>query len=167
MSLSLSFSFSLICRCCGLLFIDSCEGSKSQVGLSQHFLVLHLFKFTEIIFIDHQTGNRTYFKRRTLVPITATGNYGKSGDLYGFWDGVGVDNAFSYQLLIYDDPFFTGFFISGYKGCYKVCNSWCLDQVSPYFRTASTDSNFNGVAFNSNGHHPNRVNNRLISVGLR
>lgn len=126
-----------------------------------------MFKFTEIIFIDHQTGNRAYFKRQTLAPITAAGNYGKSGDSYGSWGGVGVDNSFSYQLLICDDPFFTGFFISGYNDCYKVCNSWCLDQVSPYFRTASSDSNYEGVAFNTNGHHPNLVNNRLISVGLR
>lgn len=102
------------------------------------------------------------------MSITAAGNYGNAGDANGLWDGVGVDNAYPYQLLICDDPFFTGFFVSGYTGnCSKVCNGWCSDTASRYFRTASTNPSYNGVAFNMNGHPPNVVSNKLMSVGLR
>lgn len=86
----------------------------------------------------------------------------------GLWDGVGTNTNFNYQLLVCDHSFYSGFFVSGLTGnCYKQCNSWCGDTSSPYFRTASTSSSYNGVAFNTNGHSPNRVSNRLISVGLR
>ncbi|KAL9972060.1 hypothetical protein ACROYT_G018299 [Oculina patagonica] len=124
--------------------------------------------FTEIIFIDHQTGNKAYFKRQASQSITSAENYGNAAGTYGLWDGVGADNAFSYQLLICDHWFYSGFFVSGYTGnCYKLCYSWCMDQSSPYFRSASTDWDFRGVAFNINGHRPNVVGNRLKSVGLR
>ena len=129
---------------------------------------LSLFKFTEIIFIDHQTGDKKYFKRSDLVSIAASGRWLNAGDANGLWVGVGVDNAYSYQLLICDDPFFSGFFISGYTdNCFKLCNSWCGDRASPYFRTASSDPYYKGVAFNTNGHHPNVMSNRLMSAGLR
>ncbi|KAL9976785.1 hypothetical protein ACROYT_G014118 [Oculina patagonica] len=125
--------------------------------------------FSEIMFVDHQTGKKVYFKRRTKTPrLTAASNYGNVAGTYGLWDGVGTNNAYSYQLLICDTSFYTGFFVSGYTGnCYKQCNSWCGDKASPYFRTASTSASYKGVAFNTNGHHPNIPGNRLISVGLR
>lgn len=81
------------------------------------------------------------------------------------WDGFGTSNSFSYQLLICDDPFYSGFLVSGYTECYKQCNNWCADYSSPYFRTASNDSKYEGVAFNTNGAYS--LNNSLISVGLR
>ena len=119
------------------------------------------------MFVDHQSGSKAYFKRQTNQPITAADNYGNAAAA-GLWDGVGTVNAYSYQLLICDDPFYSGFFVSGYTdNCYKHCNSWCLDAASPYFRTASVDLSFKGVAFNTNGHDPNVVTNNLISVGLR
>ncbi|XP_078371591.1 uncharacterized protein LOC144655242 [Oculina patagonica] len=128
--------------------------------------------FTEIIFIDHQAGTKVYFKRRTNLPITTADNYGKAAGTYGLWDGVGANNAYSYQLLICDiSAFYSGFFISGYTTyqqtyCYKHCNSWCGDGTSPYFRTAfANNAGSGGVAFNTNGH--NALSNRLISVGLR
>ena len=124
------------------------------------------YQFTEIFFIDHQTGNKAYFKRRVHQPITVAGNYGKAASTYGLWDGVGANNAYSYQLLICDTSFYSGFFVSGYTGgCYKQCTSWCSDLASPYFRTASTSANFKGVAFNNKG--ATSLGNRLISVGLR
>lgn len=120
------------------------------------------------MFIDHQTGKKVSFKRRSKVPITVANNYGNIASTYGLWDGVGANNAYSYQLLICDTAFFTGFFVSGHTGnCYKQCDSWCGDKASPYFRTASTNANYKGVAFNVNGHYPNIPSNRLISVGLR
>ncbi|XP_022787959.1 uncharacterized protein LOC111327912 [Stylophora pistillata] len=122
--------------------------------------------FTEIIFVDHQTRGTAYFKRRTGQSIRASLNYGKQANTYGLWDGVGTNNAYSYQLLICDTSFYSGFFVSGYTGnCYKHCNTWCADLYSPYFRTTSTGDNYKGVAFNINGHRT--VNYRLISVGLR
>jgi len=124
--------------------------------------------FTEIIFIDHQTGNKAYFKRNSSLSITAAAIYGKNGSASGLWDGVGTNKAYSYQLLFCDHSFYSGFFVSGYTNtCYKKCHNWCGDTYSPYFRTASTDSRYGGVAFNTNGHEPNVVGNRLMSVGLR
>ena len=118
------------------------------------------------MFFDHQTAAKVYFKRQTNQSITYALNYGNSAATNGLWDGVGVNNAYSYQLLICDTSYYSGFFVSGYtKNCYKHCSSWCSDGASPYFRTASTSWKYAGVAFNTNGHRS--VNNRLISVGLR
>ena len=100
--------------------------------------------------------------------LTAAANYGKSADTYGLWDSVEADDFYSYQLLICDRSTpYAGFFISGFTFCYKQCSYWCMDLLSPYFRTASTNPNFGGVAFNTNGFYPNIPGNRLISVGLR
>ena len=141
------------------LFLQKCYKCQK----TQFFLT---FKFTEIIFVDHQTEDRAYFKRRESQPIMATMNYGKTADTYGLWDRVGTDNAFPYQLLICDHSFYSGFFISGFtRNCFKFCHSWCGDTFSPYFRTASTSPSYKGVAFNINGHRP--LDNRLVSVGVR
>ncbi|XP_073235850.1 uncharacterized protein [Porites lutea] len=123
--------------------------------------------FSEIIFLDHQTGNKAYFKRRSRLSVTAASNYNKLASTYGLWDGEGVNKNYSYQLLICDDDFYSGFFVSGYTNCFKRCVHWCGDDITPYFRTASTDPKYKGVAFNINGHYPHVVENRLISVGLR
>ena len=124
------------------------------------------------MFIDHETGRKAYFTQRSQTPITAADNYRYNhGDVNGLWDGVlpdglGASHYLSYQLLICDNLFFSGFFVSAYtNSCYKHCQSWCGDTKSPYFRTASTDLGYQGVAFNENGHQP--LSNRLISVGLR
>ena len=69
------------------------------------------------------------------------------------------------QLLIRDTSFYSGFFVSGYTNCYKDCDDWRGDFDSPYFRTASNDSLYSGVAFNTNGARP--LNKSVISVGLR
>ena len=130
-------------------------------------IVSPILKFTEIIFIDHQTGAKVYFKRQINQSITAAANYGNAADTYGLWDGVGASNAYFYQLLICDHWFYSGFFISGYRDCYKVCRKWCGDKLSPFFRTAATQNEFSGVAFDTNGHYPNIPSSRLISVGLR
>ena len=56
--------------------------------------------------------------------------------------------------------------ISGYTGNnYKVCSNWVVDDQSPYFRSASTNPSFGGVAFNVNGY--GTLTKKLISVGLR
>ena len=118
------------------------------------------------MFVDHQTGNRAYFKRQVNQSITAADNYGKNASTYGLWNSVGANNSYHYQLLICDTSFYAGFFVSGHtNNCFKLCNHWCGDLHSPYFRTASTDARYLGVAFNTNGHQP--LSNRLISVGLR
>ena len=127
-----------------------------------------IFQFTEIIFVDHQTGDQVYFKRQLNQPITAAGNYGNPASAFGLWDYMGVVDGFSYQLLICDDSLYSGFLVSGFvNNCYKKCSDWCGDSASPYFRTAAHDSrsDLSGVAFNVNGHSPR--SNKLISVGLR
>ena len=91
-------------------------------------------------------------------------NYGKSAGTYGLWDGFGTNNAYSYQLLICDQSYYSGFLVSGYTGnCYKYCDDWCADYESPYFRTAH--SGIASVAFNSN--HGLFHSKRAMSVGLR
>ena len=117
------------------------------------------------MFLDHQTLAKVYFKRRTNQSIKANLNYDNDASTYGLWDGVGVSDAYDYQLLICGTSFYSGFFVSGYTNCSKQCDGWCDDKVSPYFRTAATWSDFSGVAFNTNGHQT--VTKRLISVGLR
>ena len=136
----------------------------------EHFILTFssiFLQFTEIIFVDHQTGAKVYFKRQINSSITAAVSYGNAAAV-GLWHGIGASNAYAYQLLICDHSFYSGFFISGYtSNCYKTCNLWCDDRTSPYFRTASTNTNYRGVAFNTNGHYPNILSSRLISVGLR
>ena len=118
------------------------------------------------MFVDHQTGSKVYFKRKSNHPVIAAAQYGKSASALGLWDAVGASTTFSYQLLICDHSFYCGFMVSGFtNNCYKICNSWCGDTNSRYFRTASTDRGYKGVAFNLNGHRS--VNPRLMSVGLR
>ena len=119
------------------------------------------------MFVDHQTGNKAYFKRKINQTIMAANNYGKNAGTYRLWDGVGTNTSYSYQLLICDDPFYSGFFVSGYTGCNKQCSNWCVDTASPYFRTAATNALYDGVAFNTNGGAHSKVSNRLVSVGLR
>lgn len=134
--------------------------------------------FTEIMFVDHTTDHKAFFTRISdnLPPLTTLPNYNKIASTYGLWKGQGtVSSSFTgdYQLLICDHPFFTGFMVSGLTPphtppqCYKQCSHWCGDKISPYFRTSSTSANYLGVAFNVNGHFPNRVGNKLMSVGLR
>ena len=117
------------------------------------------------MFLDHQTLAKVYFKRRTNQSITANLNYGNGASTYGLWDGVGVSDAYLYQLLICDTSVYSGFFVSGYSDSYKDCDDWRGDLDSPYFRTASTIASYSGVAFNINGARP--LNKRIISVGLR
>ena len=89
-----------------------------------------------------------------------------SSQISGLWLSRGVaTTSHEYQLLISDHSFYSGFFISGYTNCYKRCNSWCGDTLTPYFRSASTHSGYAGVAFNVNGHRLR--SSRLMSVGLR
>ncbi|XP_027057993.1 uncharacterized protein LOC113684791 [Pocillopora damicornis] len=122
--------------------------------------------FTEIIFIDHQNEAKAYFTRRNQGVLTAAVNYGSGAASYGLWDGVGTSSEYSYQLLICHGPYFFGFMISGYTGnSYKVCSDWVFDNQSPYFRSASTNPSFGGVAFNVNGY--GTLTKKLISVGLR
>ena len=125
------------------------------------------------MFIDHETRNKAYFKRQTRQNVRVAENYGKNASTYGLWDSVGADEAFSYQLLICDKESsattkFSGFFISGYTDeCYKTCEKWCNDEISPHFRTSSGKIDYKGVAFNVSAHDPNQIRNKLIIVGLR
>ena len=85
-------------------------------GAIKFIISLWLFQFTEIIFENHQTGKKINFKSRNHQAIKASLNYGKSACTYGLWDGVGADPAYTYQLLICDDPLYGGFLISAHTG---------------------------------------------------
>ncbi|XP_067040186.1 uncharacterized protein [Acropora muricata] len=141
--------------------------SKTPYGNDGYRTNCNNIPFTEIMFVDHQTGKKVYFKRKLKHSVTAAANYGKSASALGLWDAVGASRSYSYQLLICDNWFYTGFFVSGFTGnCYKQCNHWCSDTKSPYFRTASTSKFHKGVAFNVND-YKRVLSNRLMSVGLR
>ena len=130
--------------------------------------IVSCLQFSEIIFIDEGTGQKEYFTRKSGGKMILINSYRNSAAPQGFWDSHELaDSSYSYQLLICDKPFYSGFHVSGYTNCYKQCGNWCGDQSSPYFRTSATDSKYSGVAFNVNGHHPNVVPNKLVSVGLR
>ncbi|XP_078363263.1 uncharacterized protein LOC144647339 [Oculina patagonica] len=121
--------------------------------------------FREIMFVDETTGDKAIFTYKLSSTLVAAENYGTQ--LPELWIGRGVaDTSYEYQLMICDHPFYSGFFVAGYtNNCYKGCEHWCGDSVSPFFRTATSSSQFGGVAFNVNGH--GAYNNRLISAGLR
>ncbi len=56
--------------------------------------------------------------------------------------------------------------MSGFTGCYKLCNSWCGDTTTHFYRTDGDDGvSFNGVAFRENGH--TNVGYKAMSVGIR
>ena len=114
--------------------------------------------------MDETTGDKSFFRYQSSSTFVAAGSYGSV--LGGLWSGGGTaDPQYEYQLLICDNRFISGFFVSGYTNCYKRCDNWCADLESPYFRSATSSSGFSGVAFNVNGHRP--LSKRLISVGLR
>lgn len=129
-----------------------------------NYIFIFLLQFREIIFVDEATGQKAFFTYKLSRDIVAATNYGKQ--FPSKWQGNGVaDTYYEYQLLICDTDFYSGFFISGYTHCSKVCIAWCNDKLTPYFRSAATNPNYAGVAFNINGHSPQKP--RLISVGLR
>ena len=128
------------------------------------FVFFFCLQFREILFVDETTNEKAFFTYKLNSSLVAEGNY--QTRISGLWLGGGVATTnHEYQLLICDHSFYSGFFISGYKNCYKRCNSWCGDMFTPYFRSASTDSSYAGVAFNVNGHRSR--SSRLMSVGLR
>ena len=135
-----------------------------------NFLVFS-FQFTEIIFIDGETKQKEYFSGASGQKITPIDSYSNQAKPQGLWTAHGLaDGSYSYQLMICDDSFYSGFMISGFgftNNCYKRCDRWCGDTSSPYFRTASTNPSYSGVAFNINGHSPNTPPTKLVSVGLR
>ena len=121
-------------------------------------------QFREILFVDETTNEKAFFTYKLNSSLVAEGNY--QTQISGLWLGGGVaTTSQEYQLLICDHSFYSGFFISGYTNCYKRCNHWCGDLLTPYFRSASTSPNYAGVGFNVNGHRPRSI--RLMSVGLR
>nr|XP_058957074.1 uncharacterized protein LOC131784293 [Pocillopora verrucosa] len=121
-------------------------------------------QFREILFVDETTNEKAFFTYKLNSSLVAEGNY--QTQISGLWLGGGVaTTSHEYQLLICNHSFYSGFFISGYTNCYKGCSHWCGDKHTPYFRSASTNSKYAGVAFNVNGHQPR--SSRLMSVGLR
>ena len=117
------------------------------------------------MFVDEQTEDKAFFTYKLNSSLVASENYETL--LPGLWIGGGVaDKNYEYQLVICDSSFHSGYFVSGFfNSCFKLCQNWCGDVTSPFFRTATSSSSYSGVAFNVNGHHA--LTNRLISVGLR
>ena len=119
------------------------------------------------MFVDEKSKAKAAFTRDVSTKITINDNYDKRANAFGLWTAKGVaSSSYKYQLLICNTSFYKGLMVSGYTGsCYKKCDHWCGDTISPYFRSASSSTLFNGVAFDENGHKP--LAKRLISVAIR
>ena len=114
--------------------------------------------------MDEKSKQKAAFTKNGSA-ITLHGNYNKHAQTYGLWTPMGVASTqYDYQLMICDSSSYDGLHISGYTKCYKYCNSWCSDRVSPYFRTSAPKYS-TGVAFNEPGFQA--LPNRLISAGIR
>ena len=61
------------------------------------------------MFVNHQTGDRVYFKRRVNQVIVAHVTMGKCDGLRS-GDMTRSNAAFSYQLLVGDNSFYPGVF---------------------------------------------------------
>ena len=158
------FSSSFSLKTLNQLVLDLLTWSSYSTRQSIFFFVFCFLQFREILFVDETTNEKAFFTYKLNSSLVAEGNY--QTQISGLWLGRGVAATnHEYQLLICDHSFYSGFFISGYTNCYKRCNSWCEDWLTPYFRSASTDSSYAGVAFNVNGHRTR--SSRLMSVGLR
>ncbi|XP_046855532.1 LOW QUALITY PROTEIN: uncharacterized protein LOC124448617 [Xenia sp. Carnegie-2017] len=122
--------------------------------------------FNSVMFVDEKSTAKAAFTRDVSTKITINDSYDKNANAFGLWTAKGVaSSSYKYQLLVCNTSFYKGLMVSGYTGsCYKRCDHWCGDTVSPYFRSASS-SKIAGVAFNENGHKP--VAKRLISVAIR
>ena len=120
------------------------------------------------MFVDGTSNNKSSFIKAG-PNITFTDNYDKPASTYGQWNRheVASSDIIKYQLLICDTSFYKGLHVSGYTtSCFKSCDHWCGDLLSPYFRTAAvTNPRYSGVAFDVNGHRA--FSKRLISVGIR
>ena len=126
--------------------------------------------FTDVIYINHDTGQNAYFTAQSGNAMTlASLGYNTSGATAGtLFTGHGnVNTGWNYQLNVCDNSWmWVGLMMSGYTGCHKQCNNWCGDVSSPYFRTdGDNGSSYNGVAFNQNGH--TNVTYKTMSVGIR
>ena len=119
------------------------------------------------MFVDEKSTAKAAFTRNESTRITINDNYDKRANAFGLWTAKGVaSSSYKYQLLICNTSFYKGLMVSGYTGsCYKKCNHWCWDSVSPYFRSASSSKHYAGVAFDKNGHKP--LGKRLIGVAIR
>lgn len=121
------------------------------------------------MFVDEKTKSKAAFTRDSLKKTTINDSQGKHAKALGLWTAKGVaSTSYKYQLLICNTSSTKGFMISGYtiyKGsdCYKQCDNWCYDTVSPYFRSRSKI--WSGLSFNENGHK--QLGKRLISVAIR
>jgi len=125
--------------------------------------------FSEILYINHDNGQKAWFTRQSPgnIVISSLG-YCTNGSATGLWTAHGVaSTSYNYQLNICDCNMYVGLMMSGYtSNCWKDCNSWCSDTGSPYFRwDGSSSSDYNGVAFNENGHR--NVSSKTMSAGIR
>jgi hypothetical protein len=125
--------------------------------------------FSEILYINHDNGQKAWFTRQSPgnIVISSLG-YCTNGSATGLWTAHGVaSTSYNYQLNICDCDMYVGLMMSGYtSNCWKACNNWCADTSSPYFRwDGSSSSDFNGVAFNENGHR--NVSSKTMSAGIR
>ena len=127
--------------------------------------------FSEVLYVNHSSNDaKAWFARSGGQKLKASAvGYNTKGNDLGAWQAAGgaASGSWTYQLLVCDQPMYTGLFMSGVTGgCYKSCGSWCGDQSSHYYRFDGSDSsNYNGVSFAENGHK--NVSGKLMSVGIR
>ena len=119
------------------------------------------------MFVDGRSNNKSSFIKAG-PNITFTDNYDKPASTYGQWKRheVASSDTIKYQVFNLWYVVLQRTPVCGYTTpCFKYCNDWCGDMLSPYFRTAAfTHAGYSGVAFDVNEHRA--LSKRLISVGI-
>jgi hypothetical protein len=134
-------------------------------------------EFQQVLVVNHNTARRAWFKQKTATPLTlklSATNYSIPGSTFGLWTGfsVAANTSYDYQFLICDltSTYSPGLFFSGLSSSnaaciYKLCDQWCGDASTMYFRTDSGMPGFTGTAFAQNGH--TALPAQLLSFGIR
>ena len=125
--------------------------------------------FNSVLYINHDSGQKAWFQRESAVKFTIAGvGYNTSGEQLGEWIAKALaSNGYKYQMNVCDEGWmWVGLMITGHKGCWKQCGSWCSDTNTEYYRLdGDPGGSYNGVAFNQNGH--TNVSYKTMSVGIR
>ncbi len=131
--------------------------------------------FQEVLAVNHDTGAQAWFKQATASPRNFTigaANYSAGTTPYGLWTGFGSatwSNRYQFGICDSTTSLSPGLFFSGDTRlnnavCTKMCNAWCGDTSSPYFRL-NAGSGYTGVSFGENGARD--LGSKTVSYGIR
>jgi len=126
--------------------------------------------FSDIIYTNHDSAESAWFTSESQESFTldTLGYQATQSDFETVFNGHGAASIkYQYQVMVCDGNWMhTGITVSGGVGCEKTCSNWCQDHATSYYRAdGDPGGNYNGVAFNQNGHR--NLSDKTISVGIR